>query len=194
MSILIISSKQLPIQELISPLKEVGIDMYHRNAYDFKEDKYYDLIINFCTKEEGLAFNRIALKENITWIPVEFSYSITRIGPIIIPNETACYQCMDLRMKANRVEDLRSVDKLFNLSFSLVCKVIAIEIVKWVTREKSPYACNLINNILELNSFNLDGYLSPVFYVPSCPECGLNSGLNAELQFVREKSMVEIYD
>jgi hypothetical protein len=194
MSILIISPEQLPIQELIYPLKEVGIDVKHCNTYDLREKNHYKLVINFCTKEEGLAFNQIALKENITWIPIEVSYSIARVGPIIIPNETACYNCLNLRMKSNGVEELRSFDKFFKLSFSLVCKVLAIEIVKWVTREKNPFVCNLINNILEINSFILDGTLSPVYYVPSCSECGVSSDVNSEMQFIRGKSMVEIYD
>ena len=189
-SVLIIAPEYFPTHELQAPLQELDIEVTVSTSDAAAFTKAADLVVYFCTEEEGLKFNKLAVKNGLTWIPVTFSHSIGRIGPLVIPNQTACYKCFTMRMRSNGVPELKASSKLFNLSFSLFAKIVAIEIVKWFTKEQRSFSSNLINHMIEFNAFTLEGVKGPVHYVPTCPDCGIQAKRNPELQFLREKSTV----
>lgn len=196
MEMIVVANESLNVGELINPLVEMGFNIQkisNINEFNFKINKP-ELTIYFCTKDEGLEFNKIALQEGLKWIPVTVSYSLARIGPLFIPNETACYKCMELRMAAAGIQPLTDTDKVFNLAFSLACKMIAMEVVKLYSKSSSALKCNLINHLLNVNLLNLSGELSKVYYVPTCLDCGVQTGFNPELQFIREKSLVSTHE
>ena len=196
MEIFVLAKEIYNTNDLIDSLENMGMKVQkfnNINDVNYKITKP-ELIIYFCTRDEGLIFNKIALQHSLKWIPVNVSYNLARIGPIFIPNETACYNCLDLRMKAGNIPSLTNTDKVLDLAFSLLCKIISIEILKLYSRSTPSIKCNLVNQILDVNLLNLSGELSRVYYVPSCPECGVESEFNAELQFIKEKAAVNIYD
>jgi ribosomal protein S12 methylthiotransferase accessory factor len=53
----------------------------------------------------GSAFdeiNRICLDADLTWLPVgDFDGQVLRVGPLIVPGQTACYECTITRLSAN---------------------------------------------------------------------------------------------
>lgn len=192
MELVIIANESLKIEELANPLTKMGFTIQKIKDYkdlDLKVSKP-ELIIYFCTKDEGLKFNTIALKEGLKWIPISISYSLARIGPLFIPNETACYKCLDLRMSAASIPALKETGKILDLAFSLACKMLAIEVLKLYSKSSPSLKSNLINQLFDVNLLNLSGELSKIYYVPTCPECGVKNNFNPELQFIREKSLV----
>lgn len=196
MEIIILANESLNIDELANPLVTIGLNVQKISDIsdlDLKMNKP-ELIIYFCTKDEGIKFNKIALKENLKWIPVTISYTLARIGPLLIPKETACYKCLDLRMNAAGIVALNNTDKIFDLAFSLTCKMIAMEVLKLYSKSNPSLKCNLINQLFDVNLLNLSGELCKIYYVPTCSDCGVQTGFNPELQFIQEKSLVSIYD
>lgn len=48
------------------------------------------------------AWNELALRRNLTWLPLRpFDGRLAAIGPIVVPGESCCYECVLLRRAAN---------------------------------------------------------------------------------------------
>ncbi|UUZ94710.1 TOMM precursor leader peptide-binding protein [Paenibacillus sp. P25] len=107
--------------------------------------------------------------------PVQFSHTVGRIGPLIVPDETCCYACYELRLQSNGASGLTQRPQVFDLSQSLVLGIVSLEIVKWLSRDKNTFLPLTLEHSLEFDAFYLQGDLQPVYRVPSCPVCGARS-------------------
>lgn len=95
------------------------------------------------------------------------------IGPLIIPRETACYVCCELRLKAAKTSSELFVPEVDidspRLNFPLGADLLALEAIKFLSRAAEPvtygriWRMNLLSGSLESHS---------VLKLPRCPACG----------------------
>jgi thiazole/oxazole-forming peptide maturase SagC family component len=124
-------------------------------------------------------FNQAALAAKKPWTSARLSGFEFQIGPTVIPFETACYQCFDLRQKSNLqdfaeyqlVEDFLKKDRLRTeaLAFTPGAGLVALEVLKAITWFMAPATCS---HLYTLNLLTMESKLHPVLKIPRCPACG----------------------
>lgn len=149
-----------------------------------------ELVVVLQAEKRGETFNAYAMKQGIMWLPVQFSYSTGRIGPIIVPGYSACYECVQRRGHSNGLAPLEPKDSMFDLSWSVLSGVIAIETAKWVSRHTSDDPPLSLGHMIEFDAFHLQGDVNPVYKLPTCPSCGARSQAHLASQSWRESDLV----
>lgn len=124
-------------------------------------------------------FNLAALESKTTWTSFRLNGFDICIGPTVIPGETACYTCFDLRLKSNmsdyeeyllleshlKEDDLHSGALMINPGMDLA----ALEVAKILTGFVAP---TTIGQLFTLNLLTLASRSHPVLKIPRCPSCG----------------------
>jgi thiazole/oxazole-forming peptide maturase SagC family component len=125
------------------------------------------------------AFNELALATGTPWTSGRMAGLEFHIGPTVIPFETACYKCFELRFKSN-LPDL-SEYQLFEsfissnrvsegaLAFSPAPSLLALEVLKSLAWFASPATWG---RMYSFNLVTLEARLHPVLKLPRCPACG----------------------
>lgn len=123
--------------------------------------------------------NKVCLERGITWTSCRtFGFEID-IGPTVIPGETPCYKCFDLRRKGNinfydeyiLLENYLKANEFYigNLNIDIGAGFAALEVLKILTNFTDPatYA-----NIFSFNLLTFESRLHPILKLPRCPHCG----------------------
>ncbi|GEM_PF-3930760 len=125
--------------------------------------------------------NKKCIEHNIPFVLGYFKNLYAVIGPIIIPNETPCINCLELR-KINNYDftDLERyyIREYYNLEnqselypeyfFKGVSKLTALEIYKFYLNKRS---CNIIGKELEINLKDYTTRYNKILYNPQCQIC-----------------------
>ncbi|MFB9325018.1 TOMM precursor leader peptide-binding protein [Paenibacillus aurantiacus] len=168
-----------------------GLDIEVKLAAKPEEiDARSDLVLVLQAEKHGSAFNAYALKQGITWLPVQFSHTIGRIGPLIIPKVTACFACLELRCASNGVPPLMHKENRFAVSWSLIGAIAAMETIKWVSRHTNNFSPLSLGHVIEFDAFHLQGDVNPVYKLPTCPSCGVRHQAHLAAQPWREAELV----
>jgi thiazole/oxazole-forming peptide maturase SagC family component len=124
-------------------------------------------------------FNQAALIVKKSWTSARLSGFEFQIGPTIIPFQTSCYLCFDLRYKSNlqdfteyqMVEDFLKMNRLQNeaLAFTPGVGLLALEVLKAITWFMAPATCS---HLYTMNLLTLESKLHPVLKIPRCSSCG----------------------
>ncbi|NQX47560.1 TOMM precursor leader peptide-binding protein [Paenibacillus tritici] len=130
------------------------------------------LAIVFGGSRDHEEFNKLSIISHIPWLPVQYSSTFSRLGPLIVAEETPCYECVALRIQSLGCTQEFIHNRHFELSFELLCKIIVLEVIKWSARETTTFVPVTLSHMLEFDAFHLEGELFPVYKVPSCPVCG----------------------
>lgn len=143
-------------------------------------DKKPNLLV-YCSDnfdlEKCFKYNRISINGNIPFLPYRRTYLNVEIGPLVLPNKTACYYCSDSRKKSASlyVDDfekntiLKSSDR--NLNFPLGIEYLTLEVLKTLSKIYTP---SLKNKLFSFDLITGKTVLYPVFRLPRCRECGIN--------------------
>jgi len=127
--------------------------------------------------------NEACIQTSTVWLPVGIRAWEGYIGPTVLPRQTACYKCYDLRMKANLTHyeaylvyerHLRAGNKpcLFGslAEFGrIVADIAAIEITKLLTNFSPP---TTPGRIFTIDFLSLAAEFHDVLKLPRCPACG----------------------
>jgi bacteriocin biosynthesis cyclodehydratase domain-containing protein len=123
--------------------------------------------------------NRLALAQRLPWTSARALGLEFRIGPTILPGETACHTCLMLRVASNApserehrlVEDWQRTGRLKPVGLALTPGVdlLVLEVVKAVTWFTAP-AC--YGHLYTLDLVTMGGRRHPVLRIPRCPDCG----------------------
>jgi bacteriocin biosynthesis cyclodehydratase domain-containing protein len=171
------------------PLKNLSIEVNTVNTFE-EVDPQSDLVIVLHAEKQGRVFNTYALKNGLTWLPVQFSHTLGRIGPIMIPDVSACYECLQLRCASNGVVPLVPKETHFDLSWCLISGIVAMETIKWVSRNTNSFAPLSLGHLIEFDAFYLQGDVNPVYKLPTCPACGVRHQAHLAAQPWRESDLV----
>lgn len=128
--------------------------------------------------------NQIALKKGVRWLRASLEGFEAQLGPCFIPNDTACYTCLDLRSQANWTHFDENAAFKKHLSSGKVkadygClapmsgflgNMAGLECIRLLTGISDPITCG------KLWTFNMNSFESQsheVLKLPRCPSCGL---------------------
>jgi len=129
------------------------------------------------------AVNTICLEGGLTWLPVGIRAWEGSVGPTVIPRQTACIQCYDLRRKAN-LDDYEATElyeehlKVHGHSTEFgsvpffahtIAALAASEALKLLTHFRPPTTLGRVLNIDLLSSLT---QVRDVLKLPRCPACG----------------------
>ena len=126
--------------------------------------------------------NRVCLKTGTRWLCVSVSGKTARLGPTIIPHQTACHTCLELRLRTHQA-DLEgysayrlhvdapgsAVDEGCAAPFrSLMAAQTALETMRLLTGFGPPVT---VGRFYEFNALTPAAVVHEVFRVPRCPSC-----------------------
>ena len=152
-----------------------GSDFYFEVSEFLTED--YDLVIMyFLSKEEYLLthINTECYNNNKAWLPVYYEKEEVHIGPIIIPNETPCYNCLEKRRTENYSHsyDLiknKNHEKMYtNIFTNQVLDIVAFEIYLYLS---VIIQSNIIGKELVIDLFTHVSKYNNLFFYPNCEIC-----------------------
>lgn len=128
--------------------------------------------------------NDVCLSLKVPWLPVVLFGNDVAIGPLVVPGESACFTCYELRMKGNLVfaeeylafeehllrgDGSRVSQGALNVYPGVVAGLAAIEAVKFLTKFTYPLA---FGRLIRFNFVNYQFIVHPVLRLPRCPRCG----------------------
>lgn len=118
--------------------------------------------------------NAACVEHDVPFLPCRVGLYSTELGPLVIPAETACYQCCETRRRAmgsGTDEVLQRTEP--RLAFPIGVELLALEVIKFLTGVTEPL---LRGHLWTLHLVSGAHELHPVLKVPRCPVC---SGLGA---------------
>jgi|GEM_PF-2411367 len=120
-------------------------------------------------------------QRRIPWLRVSPEQSELSIGPLFVPEETACYRCYEARRFTNVPQPEYGValvrDRLpvstasrtpYGAAGFLVSGLVALATVKFLA---GSIPCEFIGQEYTLNVLTLESDLRPLLAVPTCPTC-----------------------
>lgn len=125
------------------------------------------------------AVNRAAIAAKVSWTSARMMGLEFRIGPTILPGETACYRCFQSRIASNTenltehrlVENFQRQDALKPVMLAATPGVdlLVLEVVKALTWFTAP---SCYGHLYTLDLISMEGRRHPVLKIPRCPDCG----------------------
>ena len=130
-------------------------------------------------------FNRAAVVAGVPWVSVAIvGGEVVHLGPAVLPGQTACYKCFELRFKSNlecldahgAFEDyINSVNppaKDFGCLppvVQMAASMVTLEVVRMADPRGAP---TVGGRLLTLDSRTFEAASHPVLKIPRCPACG----------------------
>jgi bacteriocin biosynthesis cyclodehydratase domain-containing protein len=122
--------------------------------------------------------NRLCLDHELTWTSCRSLGVRYEVGPIIVPRQTACFKCFELRKSSN----LDSYDEyretwqslavrnasLGSLNITFGAEVLALEAVKLLTGFSRPLT---YGSLFSFDLLTLEASIHPILKIPRCPQC-----------------------
>jgi bacteriocin biosynthesis cyclodehydratase domain-containing protein len=138
------------------------------------------------------AVNRACLRDSVPWTSFRFLGSSYEIGPSVIPHETPCFHCMELRKASNLGHDqmfLHVQRSLADqrcgpggLNITIGYEALALEVVKLLTGFSRPLTQG---NLFTFDLLSLEAKVHPILRVPRCPECSRGAASRAPVRIWR---------
>jgi bacteriocin biosynthesis cyclodehydratase domain-containing protein len=125
------------------------------------------------------AMNRACVAKNVPWIGYRSFGTKIEIGPTVIPNETACYRCYELRRASNtdafgaeldlRARLAEAGGPAAALNITLGADLVALEVIKTLTHFANAAT---YGHVYTVDILSMQPRLRPLLKIPRCPECG----------------------
>lgn len=133
-------------------------------------------------REDVQAFNRQAWAARQPWMLLKPVGATLWLGPVIVPDRTACAACLAAQLQENRRAEtflrqtqgrttpfITSVAQL-PCTVGLALDLAALEVIQWLARDGRHRLENTFLTV-DLPEFNLEKH--HVRRLPRCPVCGL---------------------
>jgi len=127
-----------------------------------------------------LEWNTFCLERSLHFLPIVLQDMVGYVGPLVIPQETACLECFLLRMDSNRQEDTQdyasenaafdgqAVAGFHRSMASILGDIAVVELAKFYSRALPLWN---VGAVLEVNL--MAGLMDrrKILRVPRCPSC-----------------------
>lgn len=136
---------------------------------------------DFGGRELMRQWNRFAVERDIHFLPVVLENLVGHVGPLVIPGEVACYECLRARENSNLDDPQlkraaepsafagQRVAALHPSMASIVGEVAAVELGRVYGRWSPAGAAG---RVLEVNLISGSMQPRPLLKLPRCPVCG----------------------
>lgn len=180
-----LAASPTPPRELVH-LNTTAVDRAAKQVRTWADDA--DLIVTAtCDAPAALfrALNRIALSRQTPWLHGNVSGSQAEIGPYVLPDDSGCYRCMELRRAS--VQDFAIEEHLYQehlaeerdaamrvplgeslWAATLAASLLVGEVIRSLTELALP---TLLNTVLQLHPVSGDLQANTFLRVPRCPDC-----------------------
>ena len=127
------------------------------------------------------AFNQESLANKRPWLLVKPVGSQIWIGPLFLPGQTGCWECLAHRLRANRpIESYLQERKGYkvpplvpsgssSLSMQTASNLVAMAVSDWVVNGELP---RLEGTLVSIDLFSFVTETHTVIRLPQCPSCG----------------------
>ena len=130
------------------------------------------------------AVNRAALQANVRWVTGQIYRGTGILGPTVIPYQSACYKCYELRRNANlenyeevmhyetRLRQMPAIRSEFVAPKPLAQTLgglLALESLRLMTQTAIP---QMAGRILLIDFFAPEMTYHRILRLPNCPACG----------------------
>lgn len=186
----------VPLREaLSSSLRDIGIghlrdldELPLRTAESCAADGLHDLdLVVACESSSSFglfeAVNRACLASRTRWLCVSVSGKTAQLGPTIVPHQTACHTCLDIRLRTHQPDAEGyaafrrqvdapdgAVDEGSVAPFrSMVAVQAALEVMRLLTGFSAPVT---VGRFYEFTALSPATTAHDVLRVPRCPSCG----------------------
>ena len=163
------------------------------------------VLVDDYLQEELREFNRQALKSGHHWFLAKPAGAVAWFGPVFVPHETACWQCLEHRIKGNRevesaLQQITNAPGPFPVSRAFLpttlqtaLSIAATQTVRWIVERDS---FEFKGKIATLDLITLDTQQHAVTRRPQCPSCSSekNAGIREPVPIVlqpRKKTFTE---
>jgi molybdopterin-synthase adenylyltransferase len=123
--------------------------------------------------------NDLCLQHRIPLLVYKQKTFEIELGPLVIPHETACYLCYELRIagalspyEESIISDIMNKEE--RLNFPLAIDSLALEIIKFVSYIIEPITRG---RLWRLNFLTGSSTIHTILKLPRCPSCGVNNGV-----------------
>lgn len=125
-------------------------------------------------------FNRLCLRQHVRWTSCRSLGFRVELGPTVLPHESACFRCYELRRMGNTLietdqwpmTERYDIDQRLgpiSLNATLGDQLMAVEVLKLLTGFSRPLTPGAVLTF-DLLSYEMRHH--PVLRVPRCSECG----------------------
>jgi bacteriocin biosynthesis cyclodehydratase domain-containing protein len=143
-------------------------------------------------------FNQACLAENVPWTSCRLLGFEFLLGPTVIPHQTSCFKCFDLRQKGNLTdyqeyllleEYLRS-SPLHSGALAITpgIDLAALEVLKALTRFMQPAT---YSHLYSLNLLSMESKRHPILKLPRCPHCGRSARNHPAIELWQPELIVQ---
>ncbi len=125
--------------------------------------------------------NRACLGAALPWINHRRLGFEVSIGPLVLPGETPCYKCFELRAlsglidPAERVHLQTALDRAplraGRLPIPTGADALALEVILFVSGVNAP---TTLGRVLRTSVVSLQSQVHPLLKIPRCPHCGVD--------------------
>jgi bacteriocin biosynthesis cyclodehydratase domain-containing protein len=129
------------------------------------------------------AVNRACLASGIRWLRVAISGTSAQLGPMVVPNQTACYTCLDLRLRTHEPDldgylayraqvgtrDSRSDEGCIAPLCSALAGQVALEVMRLLTGFAPPVTFSRFYQFCAVSPVAIS---HEVLRIPGCASCG----------------------
>ncbi|HEX5726108.1 MAG TPA: TOMM precursor leader peptide-binding protein [Longimicrobiaceae bacterium] len=173
------SVETVALQRPADPMYADGSDLPEADVYVVASDPLDPAFLVW--------FNKVALRHHLPWIPLNTSGFFFRIGPFVLPHETACWVCYERRVESNlvyyddhiavraaiqkRSEPMPPADNLVPGVVELAANLVALEAVRFLASRASLLEPALFGKTLEYALLSMQGTMHTVLKLPRCPAC-----------------------
>ena len=186
------------LQAIVSAMKSMGLEDVNEldpatwgTEARGRPDKLTDFdVIIACAESPAFSFfnsvNSACLASGTRWLRVLMSATSAQLGPTIVPHQTACHTCLDLRSRAHQrdldgylayrahLESVGPTDEGSIAPFrSAVAGQVALEITRLLVGFAPPVTPG---RFYELSVASPVAIAHDVLRVPGCPSCGRPNG------------------
>ena len=134
------------------------------------------------TVEDLCRINKYCVSNNIPWINIKMGELKFQIGPLVVPNETACYECTLNRLNGNLnhyeeeivYENFKTFEKeninifMSDIFIKIAINITVWEVVKYLTR---IYSAISTGRVIFFDGLSLELTTSNILKMPKCPIC-----------------------
>jgi bacteriocin biosynthesis cyclodehydratase domain-containing protein len=171
-----LDARERPVRELVRQLSAFcSVANVASNTWpDVILDRVIGILV-YCpehfTREAALFLNSACVDRGLPFLPTRRGLYEVVDGPLVVPRETACYRCFEIRATAMGVdwsdEPLRRAEP--RLAFPVGADLLALEVVKFLSGVAEPVLRGHLRRLDLLSGLH---DLHPVLKVPRCPVCG----------------------
>ncbi len=134
------------------------------------------------TSEELRKINKYCIDNNISWINLKIGELKFQVGPLVVPNETACYECATNRINGNlnyyeeekAYENYKNLEKenvkvfMNDMFINIAVNITVWEVVKYLTK---IYSAVSTGRIIFFDGLSMELSTSNILKMPKCPAC-----------------------